>query len=68
MEGKSFGVHIFQDDMSYGSICLKGGHALLEEIYYRRSCIGRVPVFRMAFLTGLCILLENLSYRRTGLL
>ena len=22
------GVHIFQDDMSYESICLKGGHAL----------------------------------------
>ena len=22
------GVHVFQDDMSYESICLKGGHAL----------------------------------------
>ena len=34
--------------MSYESICLKGGHALLEEMPYGRSCIGGVYVFRMA--------------------
>ena len=25
-------VLVFQDDMSYESICLEGGHGLLEEI------------------------------------
>ena len=48
------GVHIFQDDMSYESICHKGGHALLEEMFYGRSCIGGVHVFRMAYHT--CVL------------
>ena len=34
------GVHTSQDDLYYESICLMGGHALLEEISYGRSCIG----------------------------
>ena len=31
------GVHVFQDDMSYESICLKAGHALLEKMSCGRS-------------------------------
>ena len=34
-----YGVHIFRDDMSYESIFFMEGHALLEEMSYRRSCI-----------------------------
>ena len=37
-----YGVHVFQNDLSYEStcICLKGGHALLKEMSYGRSCVG----------------------------
>ena len=59
------GVHVFQDDMSYWSICLKGGHALLEEMSYGRSCIGGVHVFSIVYLTICCVLLEDMFYLRT---
>ena len=42
--------------MSYESICLKGGHALLKEMSYGRSYVGGVHVFRMAYLTICCVL------------
>ena len=48
------GVQVFQDDMSYESVCLKGGHILLEKISYGRSCIGGVHSFRMTFYNMLC--------------
>ena len=50
--------------MSYESICLKGGHGLLEEMFYGRSWsrIGGVNVFSMAYLTICCVLLEYMSY------
>ena len=39
-----------------------GGHALLYEMSYGRSCIGGVHVFRMAYLTKCYILLKDMSY------
>ena len=58
------GVQVFQDDMSYESVCLKGGHILLEKISYGRSCIGGVHSFRMTYFTICCVLLEDMSYGR----
>ena len=60
------GVHVFQDDMSYETICLMGGHALLKEMSYGRSCVGGIHVFRMAYLTIWCVLLEDISYWMTS--
>ena len=44
------GIHVFQVDMCYDSIRVKGGHALLEKMSCERSCVGGVHVFRMAYL------------------
>ena len=33
------GVHVFQVDMCYESIHVKGGHALLEQMSCGRSCV-----------------------------
>ena len=43
------GLHVSQDDMHYDSICLEGGHALLQEMSYGRSCIGGVYVFYLGY-------------------
>ena len=51
--------------MSYESICLKGGYALLKEMSYGRSCVAGVHVFRMAYLTICCVLLKDISYWRS---
>ena len=45
--------------MYYDSICLEGGHALLQEMSYGMSCIGGVHVFRMAYLIICCVLLKD---------
>ena len=59
------GVHVFQVDMCYESICVKGGHALLERMSCGRSCIGGVHVFRMAYLVMRYVLLIEISYWMT---
>ena len=51
--------------MSYESICLKGGHALLKEMSYGWSCVDGVHAFRMAYLTVCWVLLEDISYWMT---
>ena len=51
--------------MYYDSICLEGSHSLLQEMSYRRSCIGGVHVVRMAYLTICCVLVKDMSYWRS---
>ena len=48
------GGHIFLEYISFRMTCLmraclKGGHALYEEISYGKSCIGGVHVFWMVY-------------------
>ena len=45
------GLHVFQGDIYYDSICLEGGHALLLVISYGISSIGGMHIFRLAYLT-----------------
>ena len=59
------GEHVFLDDNLYKSICIKGGHALLEKLSYGRLCVGGVHVFEMAYLTMCCVFPEDMSYWRT---
>ena len=58
------GEYVFQDDIPCESICLKGGHALLEEMPCGRSYIGGVHVFRMAYLVTCCVLLKDMFFCR----
>ena len=53
--------HFFQDDMSCVSMCPMGDYACM------RACLMGIHVFRMEYCTGGCVLLEIVSYRRTGL-
>ena len=59
------GVHVFQVDMYYESICIKGSHALLEQMSCGRSYVGGVHVFRMAYLVMRYVLLIDISYWMT---
>ena len=61
------GVHVFQDDMCYVSIHVKGGRALLEQMSCGRPCVGGVHVFRMAYLAMHYVLLKEISYWITHL-
>ena len=54
------GVYVFQVDMCYESIHVKGSHALLEQMSCGRSCVG-VYVFRMAYLVMCYVLLVEIS-------
>ena len=54
------GGHVFLEYVSLMMTCLmraclNGGHALLREMSYGRSCAGGVHVFRMAYLTICCV-------------
>ena len=44
--------------MSLRDICLKGGHALLEELSCSRSCASVVLVFMMA-LFAICLVFQK---------
>ena len=60
------GVHVFQDDMSYESICLTGDYALVEIMSCGRSCVGGIHVFMMAYLAICSVLLEDITYWMTN--
>ena len=44
--------------MSFKKICLKGGHALLEELFCSRSCASVSLVFMMAYV-AICLVLQK---------
>ena len=65
-----YGVHAFQDDMYYGSICLKGGHVFIgghvlwEDNSCMSACLQGAISVRMMCLTGIHVLWEDRSYLR----
>ena len=56
------GVHVFQVDMCYESIRVKGDHALLEQMSCGWSCVSGVHVFKMAYLVMRYVLLVEIAY------
>ena len=70
--------YVLLEDTSYKRVCFSGGNifqvnmsyrsfVLWEVMLCRRTCHASVHVFIMAYVTVRSVLLEEMSYTRTGL-